>query len=95
MNHPEHRLIAGDTLIGDDSTCWYTWGPRVMRGDVDVDSPREGEEPQFWGVYRWLWEDGGEWRWVMDASCEQDAQASAWKLLLNPDFQPEPEQIAP
>jgi len=94
MNHPENRLIAGDTLVGDEHTGWYSWGPRVMRTDVDVDSPREGGAPQFWGVYRWLPEDGGEWRWMFDVSRMEDARELAGRLLLDPDYQPEPEQIA-
>jgi len=93
MIHPRNRLIAGDTLVGDDKHGWYCFGPRVMVSDVDVDFPKPGQEPQFWGVYRWL-TDEEEWRWMIDVSRKEDARGLARNLLLNPDYQPEPEQIA-
>jgi len=93
MNHPKNRLIAGDTLVGAENTGWYSYGPRVMRNDEDVDTPDEGEAPQFWGVYRWL-PDAGKWRWVIDVSRMENARGLVRNLLLNPDYQPEPEQIA-
>jgi len=94
MHHPTQRLIPGDTILGDDSTGWYSYGPRVLRGASDVETPAEGEAPQFWGVYRWL-PDDREWRWVIDVSRREEARALARRLLLNPDYQPEPEAIVP
>jgi len=92
MTPPNHNKYC-DTIVGDERRGWYSFGPRVMRGDVDVDIPEPGESPEFWGVYRWL-EDDMEWRWIIDVSRKEDARWLARTLLLAPDYQPEPEQIA-
>jgi len=92
MNPPNH-FPSTDTVVGDERHGWYSFGPRVMCDDGVVDVPNPGEDPQFWGVYRWL-EDDMEWRWIIDVSRKEDARGLARNLLLNPNYQPEPEQIA-
>jgi len=92
MNPPKH-FPSTDTVVGDERNGWYCFGPRVMLNNVDVDTPKPGQDPQFWGVYRWL-EDEEEWRWIIDVSRKKDVRGLTRNLLLNPDYQPEPEQIA-
>jgi len=92
MNPPDHYNYC-DTIIGDERHGWYCFGPRIMVSDVDVDVPLNGAAPQFWGVYRWL-ADELEWEWIIDMSRKEDARGLARRLLLNPDYQPEPEHIA-
>jgi len=92
MRPPNHSKWC-DTIVGDEQHGWYSYGPRIMLNDVDVDTPEPGQDAQFWGVYRWL-EDDMEWRWIIDVSRKEDAREIARNLLLNPNYQPEPEQIA-
>jgi len=93
MDLPHNRLIAGDTLIGDERHGWYSYGPRVVLNDTDVDSPQPGQLPHFWGVYQWN-EEYNAWDWIIDVSSKESARGVARKLFFNPDYQPDPEEIA-
>jgi len=90
MNTPSHP--ASDTVIGDAERGWYSYGPRVMVSDVDVDIPKPGEAPQFWGIYRWVLGEG-QWHWILDVSRKARARALVRNLLINPEYTPEPEDI--
>ncbi len=66
---PEH-----DTLVGF-APHFTSYGPRVARLQPPdhryVEPPGYGEEPHFWGVYRWNLVN--RWQWVGDCASEEIA----------------------
>jgi len=91
MNTPRHP--ASDVVIGNEVSGWYSYGPRIWIDADTVDAPKDGEAPQFWSVYRWL-PDDEEWRWIIDIRRMEDARSLTRRLVLDPNYQPEPEQVA-
>jgi len=90
MNSPP--LPASDTVTGDHERGWYSYGPRVLRNDLDVEPPDEGEPPAFWGVYRWN-PSARIWEHVIDVSRQTSARRMANRLRYNPNYTPEPMEI--
>jgi len=90
MNNPP--LPASDTMTGDSERGWYSYGPRVLRDDYEVEPPYEGETPAFWGIYRWN-QLGHMWYHIIDVAHAHSARRIVNRLRYNPNYTPEPMEI--
>lgn len=76
-------IPAGDTLFSKADGVFYSYGPRVVDKSSahevagatveDVVAPAEGQEPEFYGVYKWEGEEA-RWQWVADLSSVEAVQ---------------------
>lgn len=77
MSNPP--VPAHDTLVGF-APHFTSYGPRVDEIYHDailstdrrhIRVPNPGEEPHFWGVYRW--DPDTHWHWIADCASEEIA----------------------
>lgn len=64
-------LSTSDSLYSKESDVFYSYGPRVEREGGDTEPPAVGEEPQFWGVYKYDNTDR-KWIWVVDFDTKEE-----------------------
>ncbi len=81
-------IPPSDTLYSKAAGVYYTYGPRVeiveAGAETGIDhksvvAPAEGQEPQFYGIYKHV-PEAGQWQWVADVDTKAEVDEFFEKL---------------